>query len=309
VKCLADKKDGRRASKRPDQVDHPAFDRHEPRSIENLQALRLSDPEGCFVIADGDELVGYSYSKVLGIEGYLGPLGLLPEYREAGYGKFLISESLQYLKSHCKVIGLEVLPEYGQNIGLYHRMGFVSGFPSLLFEFPEVTESSGGRDLSEVTESSGNFQISTFPELLKMEQDIVINKIDAWTRKYFNGLSFKKDLEITRSLNGRIMVSFKGSEPVGFLAYSKTFLPYLWGAVKVHEAQNDIMMDILTYFARLNAVKSVVVQVNSHNADLVDLLIKMDFKVYRSINRMVLKGYEGNYLEKSRGMLMRGWRG
>jgi GNAT superfamily N-acetyltransferase len=287
------------------RVDHQSFNRHEPRSIENLHALRLSDPEGCFVALDEDEIVGYSYSKVLGSDGYLGPVGLLPEYRKSGYGKLLILKSLQYLKSRCNVIGLEVLPESGGNIGLYHRMGFVSGPPSLLFEFPERIDSieKGKCSLGDV------FQILTFSELPKAEQDKTINKIDAWTRNCFNGLSFKKDLEITRSLNGMILVSFKGSEPAGFLAYSKTFLPYLWGAVRVHEAQNDIMMDILTYFSRLSDNKSVIAQVNSRNVDLVDLLFRMNFKIHRSINRMFLRGYEGNYLEKSRKMLIRGWRG
>lgn len=56
------------------EVDQIAFRREEARSQENLDALRLSDPEGCFVLLDGNSVVGYSYCKTMGSEGYLGQL-------------------------------------------------------------------------------------------------------------------------------------------------------------------------------------------------------------------------------------------
>ena len=32
------------------RIDETTFKRPEPRSIKNLSALRMSDPEGCFVL-------------------------------------------------------------------------------------------------------------------------------------------------------------------------------------------------------------------------------------------------------------------
>ncbi len=116
------------------RIDEATFNRTEPRSIENLHALRISDPDGCFVIKDANRIVGYTYSKTIGNEGYLGPLGIIPEYQNKGLGKALILKSMKYLVKTCNVIGLEVLPENG--IGLYQRMGFIQVFLPTYSKFP-----------------------------------------------------------------------------------------------------------------------------------------------------------------------------
>ena len=119
------------------RIDEASFKRTEPRSIENLHAIRISEPEGCFVMEDANRIVGYTYSKTIGNEGYLGPLGIIPGYQNKGLGKALILKSIGHLEKTCNVIGLEVLPENGNVIGLYQRMGFISGFPSYLFQIPD----------------------------------------------------------------------------------------------------------------------------------------------------------------------------
>jgi Acetyltransferases len=298
------------------KVDRIAFERYEPRIKENFRALKLSDPDGCFVVLDKDEVVGYSYSKVLGREGYLGPLVLLPSYQNEGYGKVLVSKNLEYLESHCDTIGLEVLPEHGGNIGLYSKIGFISGFPSLLFELPGRFELSRHRDLPNHFKSHHQtalqedlFQFKLLSGVPEIHQEKIIQEIDSWIRNSFNGVSYSEDLKTTLDLKGLVLVAFHKKEPVGFLAYSKTLLPYLWGTVKLHEAQNEIMMGMLINFIHLNEDERVIVQVNSRYADLVDLLISLNFKVFRSVNRMLWRGYEGNYLKISNEMVMRGWRG
>lgn len=50
------------------KIDEAAFNRSEPRSISNLESLRISDPEGCFVLMDNNRVVGYNYSKTMGSE-------------------------------------------------------------------------------------------------------------------------------------------------------------------------------------------------------------------------------------------------
>ena len=54
------------------RIDQDAFQRDEPRTVSNLKGLREGDPEGCFVLMDGNDLVGYSFNKTMGEEGYLG---------------------------------------------------------------------------------------------------------------------------------------------------------------------------------------------------------------------------------------------
>jgi len=279
------------------EVDQIAFKREEPRSQENLGALRLSDPEGCFVLLDGKSVVGYSYCNTMGSEGYLGPVGLIPEVQDSGYGKNLITRSLDYLKLHCNVIGLEVYPELGDNLGFYYKIGFISGFPSILFKFPD--ELSVQR----------KFQIASLSEVSERNQTEILQKIDSWTRNSFNGVSYHADLRETLDLKGLVLAAFNEDEPLGFLAYSKTLLPYLWGITKPVKAQKDVVRELMAVFMQLNPAHDVIVQVNSRYTGLISLLFEMNFKVHRSVNRMLLREYGGNHFNKSNKMVFRAWRG
>jgi ribosomal protein S18 acetylase RimI-like enzyme len=287
------------------RIDETTFKRPEPRSIKNLSALRMSDPEGCFVLKDESKIVGYNYSKTMGNEGYLGPIGIMQSYQNRGLGKALISKSMDYLLKNCDVIGLEVLPENGNVIGLYQRMGFTSGFPSYLFQISEEFK------IKKI--NSDDLYISNASENGQSEYDAILSDIDEWTNSSFNGLSFRNDLNITFELDGDILVVFNGDKPAGFLAYSQNLIPTVWGAVdsniKDYKLQKKIMKSLILHFYDLNGVEDVVIQINSRYNVLVDILFKMGFKLKRSINRMYYNGLEGDGFKQSNQLLIRPWRG
>jgi ribosomal protein S18 acetylase RimI-like enzyme len=287
------------------RIDETTFKRPEPRSIKNLSALRMSDPEGCFVLKDKSKIVGYNYSKTMGNEGYLGPIGIMQSYQNRGLGKALISKSMDYLLKNCDVIGLEVLPENGNVIGLYQRMGFTSGFPSYLFQISEEFK------IKKI--NSDDLYISNASENGQSEYDAILSDIDEWTNSSFNGLSFRNDLNITFELDGDILVVFNGDKPAGFLAYSQNLIPTVWGAVdsniKDYKLQKKIMKSLILHFYDLNGVEDVVIQINSRYNVLVDILFKMGFKLKRSINRMYYNGLEGDGFKQSNQLLIRPWRG
>ncbi len=287
------------------QIDEATFNRDEPRSINNLSAIRISDPDGCFVVMDSNRIVGYNYSKTMGEEGYLGPLGIIPKYQNKGLGKALILKSLEYLVENCSVIGLEVLPENGNVIGLYQRLGFNAGFPSYLFQ---ISDRLKGEKSSLI-----GFEVKDACEFTSKEYDEVTDVIENWTRKTLSGLSFKKDLINTYQLDGEVLIAFNGEEPAGFLAYSKTLLPTLWGAVDSNmydvNVQKEVMKELLFNFEELNGLKDVIVQISSRHHLLVEMIIGMGFNLYRSVNRMYLNGFQGHHLEKSDKLIMRPWRG
>lgn len=280
------------------RIDFRAFGHEKSRSIENLKALKLSDPEGCFVLEDKNVIIGYSFSKTMGSEGYLGPIGITPEYQNSGYGKTLILKNIEYLKSKCNIIGLEVLPELGENIGLYHKMGFISGFPSLRFEFP-----------SKIKKINLNYDYLDLSKVSRSIQIKIIDKIDLLTKKYFNGVSYKKDIIDTLKFKGVVLVAFENEEPLGFIAYSKTLLPHLWGCIKPHNDQKYVLKEIIAEFSKINNDNNIIIEVNARYDVLIKQLTKMDFKVSRSVNRMFLKDYEGDYLKKSKKFSFRCWIG
>lgn len=65
----------------------------------------------------------------------------------------------------------------------------------------------------------------------------------------------------------------------------------------------------MAVFMQLNPAPDVIVQVNSRYTDLTDLLFEMNFRVHRSVNRMLLIGYSCNHFNKSNKMVFRAWRG
>lgn len=75
------------------------------------------------------------------------------------------------------------------------------------------------------------------------------------------------------------------------------------------KTQKDMMKDLLFHSNEINGFDNVVLQLNSRNNALVDLIIKMGFKLYRSVNRMYLEGYEGDHLKSSDKLIMMHWRG
>jgi len=158
-----------------------------------------------------------------------------------------------------------------------------------------------------------HFDIKNACELSLGDYDRVIDGIENWSRKTLNGVSFKKDLTKTYQLVGKVLVAFNGENPAGFLVYSKTLLPILWsavdGSIKDMNVQKEVMKGLLFNFGELNGFNNVVLQMNSRHDQLVEMIIGMGFKLYRSVNRMYLNGFEGNHLKKSDKLVMRHWRG
>ncbi len=287
------------------RLDVTTFERLEPRSLKNLSALRKSDPEGCFVLRDENKIVGYIYSKTMGNEGYLGPLGIMKNYQNRGLGKALISKSIDYLVKNCKVIGLEVLPENGNVIGLYQRMGFTPGFPSYLFQKSE--------ELKIKKINSRELYLINASKITSSDYHTILDGIEKWINSSYNGLSFRNDLDTTFELGGDILVALSGDKPVGFLAYSQNLIPTLWGAVdssiKDYKLQKEIMDSLILHFNELNGFEDVIIQINSKYNVLVDILFETGFKLKRSINRMYYSGFEGHGFNQSNQLLIRPWRG
>ena len=107
-----------------------------------------------------------------------------------------------------------------------------------------------------------------------------MDDIDKWTNSSYNGLNFRNDLDATFELDGDILVVFNRDKPAGFLAYSQTLIPTVWGAVDSnindYNLQKEIMESLILEFGELNGFEDVIIQVNSRYNVLVDILFKWD---------------------------------
>lgn len=292
------------------KIDQDAFQRDEPRTVSNLKGLREGDPEGCFVLMDGNDLVGYSFNKTMGEEGYLGPVGIQPSLHGRGWGQKVIQCSLDYLKSRCNVIGLEVRPELGSNIGLYHKMGFHSAFPSLILEVPEnfkIQKETSEENEDEKRCRTWDYNLDIYSEMPENRREKLLDKIELWTLHDLKGISYRKDLELILAGGGEIIIISQDTEPMGFLAYYSIVFLHLWGAMKPTAYQKDFLRKGLHFFRNKNPQGEVLLEVNTRYQDLVNILLDEGLIIRKSVNRMLLNGFEGEYLEKSPDFVMRAW--
>jgi ribosomal protein S18 acetylase RimI-like enzyme len=113
------------------------------RTRNNVRALLLKDPEGCFIAEEGGQIVGFIFSRTWGHVGWFGTFAVLHQYQGRGIGKELIAASLKYLRQDPqRAIGLETMPESPYNLGLYLRQGFEARFPTPLMT-KEIRAHSG----------------------------------------------------------------------------------------------------------------------------------------------------------------------
>lgn len=277
-------------------LDNECFNRGDNyRSMENLAELMTNNPGGCFVVVHDNEIVGYIFSRILGKVGFIGPLGIKPALQGKGLGKNIIKASCDALiNAGCVSIGLEVLPELGNNIGLYQKSGFVPTFSTITYR------------------KKVNYELA--------ENDNVINgkELDAhiitsFDRNFSNehcGYSLLKDIESATSHENSSIYFYREKDAVtGFLCYSPLISPFVWGAFLRDYSQKAIFDPLFSKIEKMNQGKELRIRINSRYKKAVSMTDN-SFEAERSILRMMLNGYEGEYMAlDEQSFIARSWVG
>lgn len=77
--------------------------------------------------------------------------------------------------------------------------------------------------------------------------------------------------------------------------------------MKPRPCQKDVLKLSLNTFREAHGPGNVLLEVNSRYYELVDFLLEEDFRIQKSVNRMLLTDYEGQHLNKSPNFVMRAW--
>ena len=75
-----------------------------------------------------DGIAAFNMVHRSGVEGWMGPLAVHPDYQGQGIGKMIVASGVEWLKKKgAKVIGLETMPRTMDNVGFYSSLGFTPG--------------------------------------------------------------------------------------------------------------------------------------------------------------------------------------
>lgn len=98
------------------------------RYIDNWRMYLIGSEKGNFVAEYNDRIVGYCFTHQWGTTGFIGPLGVEPEYQGHHVGTDLLLISIDSLiKRNVTTLGLEAIPQSPSNIAFYLKSGFRQG--------------------------------------------------------------------------------------------------------------------------------------------------------------------------------------
>jgi ribosomal protein S18 acetylase RimI-like enzyme len=109
------------------RLDEGYKDTHVPPCHTSFLEMYLAGfPQGCFVVEKNREIVGYSFSRLWGEVGWIGPVSVIPAQQGQKVGQQMMRIVIHTLQSAgARIIGLETIPRNYRNIGFYGKLGFV----------------------------------------------------------------------------------------------------------------------------------------------------------------------------------------
>jgi ribosomal protein S18 acetylase RimI-like enzyme len=182
------------------------------RTMDELRYAISLDPDGNHVaVAEDGSLVGFILSRTWGEVGWFGTFGVPTQFHGLGIGTALVARAVDYLASKASVIGLETMPESGQNIGLYSRAGFVPTYPTLIVEISLLSLADRfGRPRAE--------DAVVWGDLGRSERARAVADVREISTMLTPGLDFSRELESLRShgLGRTVLSAGKGGRLDGF---------------------------------------------------------------------------------------------
>ncbi len=263
---------------------------------EFLQAYLYQCPEGCFVLEDESRLRGASFCHVNGSTGWVGPIAVAPEKHLMGFGKKLMSCSIDFLKSqNCSTIGLEANPRSRRNLGFYMSLGFLPTILSIDMIRPISFYKHG-------TEAKPH-KIMFFSRMSPNDKQVMLTRIKELTHAAAPGTDYTNLIKaLHRARAGETVLFVRKSTAIGF-AITQTVStsvdekdPILRTVVFIGHPQTPEKY-IKYFLADLEEIawrfkkKRHFLRVPMYSPRFFKHLLNRNYRIINSDQRMVLDGY------------------
>jgi GNAT superfamily N-acetyltransferase len=248
----------------------------------------IEDAAGGAMLWRGErgEIAAFNIAHCSGVEGWMGPLAVKPEYQGGGTGKEIVRAGIEWLRSQgAKTIGLETMPRTMDNIGFYSSLGFEPGRLTLTLTLDAIAAERPQPLL-------GRLPAAEYEEALGDCAELV----DA----LLPGYDFTRELRLTHELAlGDTVLLHSGNRLVGF-ALCHT-VPLVEGRAReelrvlkmvVAGLENvEPMVRGLADHARRSGTRRVAFRVQGEYLSLYQRLIAIGARVRWTDLRMTVTGY------------------
>lgn len=247
-----------------------------------------------------DEVVAFNVAHLSGIEGWMGPLAVDPEYQGHGAGKAIVTAALQWLTARsARVMGLETMPRTMDNIGFYSSLGFTPGALTMTLTLAAAHADS---------------RVPQLGRLGPAERDDAIAQCGALTHELLPGYDFTRELRLTEALSlGDTLLLERGSDLDGFAITHS--VPLVDGRAREElrvlklvartEADFEALLTQLADYARRCQARRVAVRLQGAYPELYRRMIRRGARVRWTDLRMSADGFAERRPEH--GLVLSNW--
>lgn len=166
--------------------------------------------EGAMLWRDeSDDVIAFNIAHLSGVEGWMGPIAVHPQWQGSGVGKLAVRAGVDLLKTRgASVIGLETMPRTMDNIGFYSKLGFVPGHLTITLSVDSAPAAAPAPTLSSLSSRA---------------RDDVLAECRELTGAQLSGFDFSREMELTLALAlGDAVLLRRGGVVQGFALFHTT---------------------------------------------------------------------------------------
>lgn len=260
-----------------------------------LEMYLTSFPEGCFVIENQQGIIAYTFSRLWGQVGWIGPVSVIPAMQGQKLGHDLMREALTALQNAgARVIGLETIPRNYRNLGFYAKLDFVPQQLVLDLQAPVPPQPGYAED--------AEYDAIFLGLSDKKERPALTEELEKLCRKIDPCLSLVREAALVREFDygDALLMRHAQRGLIGCaIAHSETYnaeeprqFLKVYALLLEESASLSPMLQMLFAWAKREGLSALIVRTPTRYHLAYRELLRRGFRVFHADVRMTLQGYD-----------------